>query len=90
MKEIFAQVLEVLDSNRYLAAAAIMAASLVLGLFLYLVVLNLLHRLAGKTKTDLDDKVIEAVRRPLLYTSLMLGGAMAARRIVEEVSGDEG
>ncbi len=59
-------------------AVAIVVASIVLALVLKFVVIRLLISLTKKTKTELDDRIISALRFPLFITAILLGLSYAA------------
>jgi MscS family membrane protein len=65
-------VLELAQEPLVRAAAGILG-SLVAAWFFELVIATVLARLAAKTKTDADDKVIEIIRRPIFLTVLLWG-----------------
>src|SRR3989344_7774773 len=59
--------------NRYMLALFILLSSFVLGKFLQLLFTFYLHRIASKTKTELDDIIAKYLKSPLFYLVLALG-----------------
>jgi MscS family membrane protein len=59
-------------------AVAIVVASIVLALVVKFVVIRLLISLTRKTKTELDDRVVSALRFPLFISVILLGLSYAA------------
>lgn len=56
-----------------LRALAIVVGAVVLGFFFEVVVHRTLARLAAKTSTDLDDRLVNMLRRPLFFSSVFVG-----------------
>lgn len=68
--------------NLYLSTVVILLGSVLLAFFLELVITRVVMRLAQKTRTDLDDQIVAAVRKPLFFTIFLLGAGYAWRRLV--------
>ena len=65
--------------ERVLWALLIVAAGLVSARLVDKVVTNLLFRLARRTKTELDDLIIEQLHRPVMRSTVLLGFYIALR-----------
>jgi len=59
--------------TRVLAAAAILGAALVFNRLFVLVILGAVQRLTQKTKTTLDDELLEILRRPIGWLIILAG-----------------
>ena len=70
-----------LRSNPYLAALAVMAASIVVAYIVELFTVRVLLRLTRHTKTEVDDKIVAALRRPLFASVVAWGAWIALARI---------
>jgi len=68
-----AEVLAYIKSNQYVFAGVILAGSLLAGLVVDLIVIGVLRRLARKTRTDLDDRIIATIKKPVFLTALLIG-----------------
>ncbi len=71
----------VLTAFPFLDAMIILAVSLAGAVFVDLIVVRVVRRLVASTATDLDDRVISLLHRPIFLTVLLFGGALALRRI---------
>ncbi|MBN1607082.1 MAG: mechanosensitive ion channel family protein [Polyangiaceae bacterium] len=67
------EVMELLRSRSDLSVAAIVVGSLLVSLILDQVTSRVLPRLTSKTRTQLDDEIVAAVRRPLFVSVLLVG-----------------
>lgn len=65
----------------YVVALGLVAVSVVAAFALELVLRLTLGRLANRTKTDLDDKIFEALRLPIFVSVLLLGIYAAGIRV---------
>ncbi len=72
---------ELID-NHFVQAAAIVVGTIAAAYAVEIVVRRVLMRLASKTKTDLDDQVIEALRQPI-FVSVVCGGLAWAADVVQ-------
>lgn len=61
------------ESQRWLRAAVVAFGSVAGAWFLEVAVVGLLSRLARRTSTNLDDRALRLIRRPLFVTLVMLG-----------------
>ncbi|PLX26499.1 hypothetical protein C0583_07115 [Candidatus Parcubacteria bacterium] len=59
-------------SNPYLNALAIVAIFW-LGSYIITIAIGLIGKLTSKTKTDLDDRIIKAIKLPIRYFAIILG-----------------
>lgn len=71
-----------LKTNRYLVALIITVASFIVAAMVDLIIARVILRLTRKTRTDLDDKIIETLHKPL-FISVVLGGAAYAIRYLK-------
>ncbi len=74
--------------NTLLRAGITVALALVVGLILRLVLVPLLHRLAGKTATDLDDEIFSRLNPGLFLTVIILGVSYAVRDLADNAGVD--
>ncbi|MCP4679045.1 MAG: mechanosensitive ion channel [Deltaproteobacteria bacterium] len=81
------EVLELITSNKYFFAGAIMVGTLVVAGIVDLVTTRVLMRLTKKTATELDDEIIAAMHKPLFLSVVLIGMSIALGRItsVEKV-----
>lgn len=56
-----------------LRAAGIVLASIVVAQITEFIIARFVSRLVAKTRTRLDDEIIDAVRRPIFYTVILIG-----------------
>ncbi|MDP6173465.1 MAG: mechanosensitive ion channel family protein [Rhodospirillales bacterium] len=62
-------------------AVLVLLVSLLLRRFFARVVITRLRRFAGKTKTDIDDNILDALQQPLMFVFLILGLSFIAEWI---------
>ncbi|MEZ5359250.1 MAG: mechanosensitive ion channel family protein [Candidatus Zixiibacteriota bacterium] len=60
-------------AEKLIYAAAILIGTLIAGYAARLILRFLAHRIAQKTKSELDDIIISSIKRPLFYLILILG-----------------
>jgi len=75
-----------LEENPNLYAVVILVAALLIGAAVDLIVTRVIRRLVARTKTTLDDVVIDSVRRPLFVTVLFGGLGMAVTHLAPSES----
>ena len=75
------ELIELTESNVALSVLVIALGTLVAGLVVDQLTSRVLVRLTSKTQTDLDDRVLAAVRKPLFLTVLLVGIGMVAWRL---------
>ncbi|MEE9494279.1 MAG: mechanosensitive ion channel family protein [Gammaproteobacteria bacterium] len=76
MDELLKQVtpyLSYFGQNKYLQAMAVFFFALIMAKIVNLFVTRILTRLTSKTKTDIDNVLIEALHRPLFATMVLIG-----------------
>jgi MscS family membrane protein len=66
-------VFNLFGNNRYIVALIILLLTISIAWLLSKVVLKYLHRLLAKTKTPLDEDILEQLRRPLFVTIVLTG-----------------
>ena len=72
---------ELLGPNIYLQAAAIAFAFILVGKLADLIISRVVRKATTKTRTDLDDDVIALIHRPVFISFVLLGLALATRRL---------
>jgi small-conductance mechanosensitive channel len=70
-----------LGPNIYVQAVAIAATFIVIGKLADLVICRIIARLVSRSSNELDDKIIVLLHRPVFITFVLVGLAMATRRI---------
>lgn len=70
-----------LPDNQWLQAGILLAASVVLALVVDWVVTHVVGRWARKTTTDLDDRLVSALHRPIILGTILVGLWLALLRI---------
>jgi len=71
---------ETLGPNVYLQAAAIAVAFIVIGKFADFVLSRALGRIARRSSTDVDDRLIALIHRPVFLTFVLIGLGLATYR----------
>jgi len=69
--------IDMVQENPHLYALTYLLGAVLVGLIVDIVVTRVLRRLVAKTKTTLDDIVIDSMRRPL-FVSILFGGISMA------------
>lgn len=72
-----AQIYDLIIGNPYLKALAILVIFFVLAKIVYIIFEKVLLRLAKKTKTEIDDLIVEKIRNPLNFILLLIGVRLA-------------
>ena len=70
-----------LPDNQYLQAVIIVAASLVLSKVVSWLIGASFKKLAGKTKSTVDDQIVNLMHAPIIKTVVLLGLALATARL---------
>ncbi len=78
------RVLSFVGDNHYMQALLVVAFSLIAAKIIDVVVTRVFARLASRTRSDLDDQLIEALHRPIFYTVLLIGLWIVTVLIVED------
>lgn len=74
--------LDALWSQPYLRAAIVIAGAIAAAYLVEILVARFLAALAARSRTDLDDKLIAALRRPIFITVIIAGLAWALSMLV--------
>jgi small-conductance mechanosensitive channel len=64
---------EILESNPYLKSAVIVLGSVVVAFVVNWITAWILKNMAGKTRSHLDDQILQVIRRPLFVTVVIVG-----------------
>lgn len=72
---------ELIGPNIYLQAAAIAVAFILVGKIAVLVLSKAVAQIVSRSKTKLDDDVVALLHRPIFVTFVLVGLAMATRRL---------
>ncbi len=75
------QILRTIESNAFAMAGVILLGSLLAAFLINEITCRILLRLTSKTKTDLDDQIVRAMRKPLFVTVLLIGTTLALERL---------
>jgi len=73
--------LELLGPNVYVQAAAIVLGSIVVGKLADWIISGVVVRWARRTKTDIDDRLLAIMHRPLVASVILLGLAFATHKL---------
>ncbi len=71
--------LEMISSQPWLQVAMVVAVTLLLARVVTVLVLGSLRFLVGRTRSNLDDQILNALSTPLVYTLVMVGLLVAVR-----------
>jgi len=72
---------EIIGPNIYLQAVAVAAAFIVIGKIADLVLCKMIAQLVSRSKTEFDDDLVALLHRPIFITFVLVGLAMATRRL---------
>ncbi len=75
------QLAELIGPNVYLQAAIIAAAFMIVGKFADWVISGIIGRIANKSVNEYDDRFVALVHRPVFLSFVLLGLALATRRM---------
>jgi MscS family membrane protein len=75
------QLTDRLPDNQWLRAVAVLAAFTLVAKIVDWVVTHIVARWARKTATDLDDRLVAMLHRPIFYTTLLLGVWLVLLRV---------
>ena len=81
IEQILQQISEYLPDSRIVQAVIIVIAAVLLSRLVSLLIDTTLKRLAGRTRSDLDDKMIAFVQDPLTKTIVLVGLALAVANL---------
>ena len=74
-----------LGANPWIDALAIVLVSLLAAYLSNFIVTRVLLRLTSKTRSDLDDKIVAVLHKPIFYSVLLIGIFLSLKRIVPEL-----
>lgn len=72
---------EVIGPNIYLQSITIAIAFILIGKVAELLLTGMAGRIAKRSKSDLDDRLVELLRKPIFMSFVLIGLAMATRRL---------
>ena len=75
------QFLQIFGDNRYVHSAVLVVVSIVLALIVDLVVTRFVARWASKSRSDIDDRVVQNLHKPLFLSVLLFGLSLALEQI---------
>jgi small-conductance mechanosensitive channel len=75
------QLSELIGPNKYLQAAIIAASFIVVGKIADWVISGIVGRITRKSANDFDDRIVALIHRPIFLSFVLLGLALATRRI---------
>ena len=81
MSEIWSDFTSFLEQNPYLEALAIVLAAAAIALVFNRILSGTVRNLVSRSKTRIDDKVVDLIHRPILFTAVLIGVALAANRL---------
>lgn len=77
----FQDVKTLYQQKPYVSAGTVILAAIVIGVVVDFIVRRVFKRLAARTKTELDDVFIAAVRKPLFWSFLLAGFGIGIQRL---------
>ncbi len=75
------QLAELIGPNAYLQAAIIAAVFILLGKIADWILSGILGRLAKRSASDIDDRLVDLVHRPVFLSFVLIGLGLATRRL---------
>ena len=72
---------EIIGPNIYLQALAIAVTFIVLGKIAELILTGMIGRFAKRSKSNLDDRLVELLHKPIFLSFVLVGLAMTTRRL---------
>jgi MscS family membrane protein len=72
----------IIGPNKYLQALTIAIMFIVVGKVAEMILTSMIGRLAKRTKTDMDDRLVVLLHKPIFMTFVLIGLAMATRRLL--------
>ena len=76
--------LALFGENAYLQALGVLVSAYIFGKLVNLFISVILHRLAAKTQSKLDDEIIHLIKAPVFYSILIIGAAIASKLILPD------
>jgi small-conductance mechanosensitive channel len=71
----------IIGPNKYLQALAIAVVFIVVGKVADLILTSMIGRFAKRTATDVDDRLVDLLHKPIFMTFVLIGLAMSTRRL---------
>jgi small-conductance mechanosensitive channel len=71
----------IIGPNKYLQALAIAIIFIVIGKVAELILTSMIGRIAKRTETDMDDRLVVLLHKPIFMTFVLIGLAMSTRRL---------
>jgi MscS family membrane protein len=71
----------IIGPNKYLQALAIAVAFIVVGKVAELILTSMIGRFAKRTKTDMDDRLVVLLHKPIFMTFVLIGLAMSTKSL---------
>ena len=71
----------IIGPNKYLQALTIAVVFIVVGKVAELILTSMIGRFAKRTKTDMDDRLVVLLHKPIFMTFVLIGLAMSTRRL---------
>ena len=68
--------------SKWLVSIGIMVAVIILAKSIRWIFRNIIPKLTGKTKTSIDDALIEKIEKPLVYAIIIFGFWLALKRLI--------
>ncbi|MEZ4702054.1 MAG: mechanosensitive ion channel family protein, partial [Rhodothermales bacterium] len=76
--------LEYLSAHPYLNAVLVLAGALILARLIDRFMIGLVRRLASRTRSDVDDRILEVLHRPVFQTVMLVGLRIAIETVLPE------
>ena len=73
MNDFFTQTYYGNTIGRWFVALLIAAAAVVVGKIVYWIIKNVIHKLTSKTKTKLDDIIVDMIEEPIMFAIIIAG-----------------
>ena len=89
MQQVIEQIqswVQVLGPNVYMQAAGVAAVFILVGKLADLLICRVIGRFVRQSSTDVDDRIIDQLHRPIFLTFVLVGLALATRRLGLPVS----
>lgn len=67
--------------NKYVEALAIAIVFIVVGKVAELIITSMIGKVAKRTKTDMDDRIVVLLHKPIFMTFVLIGLAMSTQRL---------
>ncbi len=71
----------IIGPNKYLQALTIAVVFIVVGKVANLILTSMIDRFARRTETDVDDRLVDLLHKPIFMTFVLIGLAMSTRRL---------